>query len=232
MSNGWAKFHRRFLDSDLWLAEPFTKGQAWVDLFILANHADGVSWLRGVEVKVKRGQTARSELTLAKRWKWSRNKVRRFLKWLETKQQIKQQKNNVTSIITILNYEVYQSGDTQNDTPNDTPERHQKDTKRYTNKKKENNEKKKKKDIKENHLGIFKKPMPIPDNYSIQKEHIDYAKLKGFSEEVAKDEFEMFVSHHLSKGTLFKNWYAGYQKWIQNKIKWNSDKEEKAWKIS
>jgi len=141
MSNGWVKLHRTFIESDLWLSAQFTKGQAWVDLFSLANHKDNTIWIRGIEIKVKRGQLAWSEVSLSKRWKWSRNKTRRFLKWLKTEQQIEQQNNNVTTLITITNYHMYQKHDTLNGTPSDTPKGQQKDTKRYTNK----NDKKEKK---------------------------------------------------------------------------------------
>lgn len=140
--SGYFKVEREFLDSDFWLSEPFTKAQAWVDLFGLANHAPGFFIKRGIHIQLERSQTGRSELTLAKRWKWSRNKVRRFLKWLENEGMIRIKGDNKTTVITICNYEAYQGykslDDTPNDTPNDTPERHQKDTKRNTNKKKEN----------------------------------------------------------------------------------------------
>jgi hypothetical protein len=110
---GWVKFHRRYLSSDLWLSEPFTKGQAWVDLFSIANHKDGFIRVRGNRVEVKRGQVAWSQLKLSKRWKWSRGKVRRFLDELENiDEKIVQQKTRVTTLINILNYESYQSGDT------------------------------------------------------------------------------------------------------------------------
>lgn len=143
---GYFKVERDFLDSDFWLSEPFTKPQAWVDLFGIANHAPGFFIKRGIQIPLERSQTGRSELTLAKRWKWSRNKVRRFLKWLSKEKMISLKQDNKTSIITICNYEAYQgyesSDETPNDTPNDTPERHQKDTKRNTNNKKENVKKK------------------------------------------------------------------------------------------
>ena len=138
MSKGYVKLHRQLIESDFWASEPFTKPQAWVDLFSLANHKPGRIWIRGIEIFVNRGQTAVSELTLTKRWKWSRNKVRNFLKWLKKEQQIEQQKTRVTSLITIINYDQYQGNDTTNETTNettsDTTKGQQKDNKRYTNK--------------------------------------------------------------------------------------------------
>jgi len=98
--------------------------------------------VRGNLVKVERGQNGYSEDSLAKRRQWSRNKVRRFLNYLEAIQQIEQQKSKVKSVITIVNYEKYQ----QNDTTDDTTERHQ--TIQQTDTiKKDKKEKKEKEDI-------------------------------------------------------------------------------------
>ena len=105
---GWIKLHRQLTDNPLWLSEPFTRGQAWVDLIILANHKDGILRVRGNKVNVKRGQVGWSELSLCERWKWSRGKVRRFVKELEKTGNIVQQKNKITSIITVVKYDDYQ----------------------------------------------------------------------------------------------------------------------------
>ena len=122
--------------------EPFTRAQAWIDLIGNANHKDGSFLIRGNIIKLKRGQLGWSEITMAERWTWSRNKVRRFLKWLETEQQIEQQKLfKLTTIITICNYDKY-----QNDTADDTTERQQKDNRRYTNKNDKNDKNVKKRE--------------------------------------------------------------------------------------
>lgn len=120
MSGGWIKLYRKSFNNELYFAEPFTKWQAWVDMLLLANHEENVITKRGIKIIVERGQIGYSEVSLAERWKWSRDKVRRFLKYLEngekndtakngkTRQQIRQQKCNTTTLITILNYEKYQ----------------------------------------------------------------------------------------------------------------------------
>lgn len=123
-NNGWICLHRRLIEHELWTQEKFTRGQAWVDLLLLANHAPGSFRVRGVEVKVCRGQVGWSEVTLSHRWKWSRDKVRRYLKELEKLKNIIQHKDNVTSLITIINYEAYQ----EIKTANKTPKKQQKDT--------------------------------------------------------------------------------------------------------
>jgi hypothetical protein len=88
IEGGWIKLYRKLQQNDLWTFEPFTRGQAWVDLLLLANHKDGFIRVRGIRVEVKRGQVGWSEIKLAERWKWSRGKVRRFLFELECDGQI------------------------------------------------------------------------------------------------------------------------------------------------
>jgi len=117
---GWVKIHRALADHELWLAEPFTYGQAWVDLVLCTNHAPGSFTVRRQRVALERGQIGWSEVTMTKRWKWSRGKVRRFLKRLESDSMIEQQAGHLTSVITICNYDDYQSKQKEGDTSNDT----------------------------------------------------------------------------------------------------------------
>jgi len=130
--DGWIKLHRKVVENDLWLSEPFTRGQAWVDLILLANHKDGFFYLRDHKIEVKRGQVGWSQLKLSKRWGWSRNKVRKFLKDLEKGQQLEQQQSRSTTIITIKNYEKYQKKGQQLEQQKDnrkTTERHKQESK-------------------------------------------------------------------------------------------------------
>ena len=129
--DGWVKVHRKIWDNKIWTSEPFTRGQAWIDLLLLANHEYGYFYLRDHKVEVERGQVGWSQLKLATRWKWSRTKVRKFLNDLEKEQQIKQQQSHTTSIITIIKYEEYQQKEQQGIQQQDnrkTTERQQKDT--------------------------------------------------------------------------------------------------------
>lgn len=61
-----------------------------------------------------------SQLTMAKRWKWSRGKVRRFLNDLETEQMIVQQTGQHTTLVSICNYDKYQGGGTTGGTTEST----------------------------------------------------------------------------------------------------------------
>ena len=105
---GYIKLYRALATSPLWTKEPFTRGQAWADLLLLANYAPGHLRVRGNRIEIARGQVGWSAERLAKRWTWSRKKVARFLNELEKDQQIAQHKSFVSSLFTITNYERYQ----------------------------------------------------------------------------------------------------------------------------
>lgn len=120
MSSGWIKIHRKITDNPLYFAEPFTRIQAWIDLLLLANHKEGFFYVRGNRVTVERGQMGMSQKNLAQRWKWSRGKVDRYLKDLENTGNIIQQKNSITSIISICNYEKYQDDNTTDSSTDNT----------------------------------------------------------------------------------------------------------------
>lgn len=130
---------------------------------------------------------------MAKRWKWSKNKVRRYLNWLETEQQIKQQKYRyITTITTILNYDKY-----QNDTADDTADGQQTDSRRYINNKNNNDNKKK---------GRFTPPS--------LKELEDYIKEKNYKNVDA----DTFLNFYQSKGWLvgkskMQEWKATVRGW-------------------
>lgn len=143
MQNGYIKLFRKIQDNPLWKKKPFDHARAWVDLILLANHKDGGYWLRGIWIEVKRGQVGWSELSLSKRWGWSRGKSRLFFDALKVSHQISQQNEQqnkfLTSCITIINYELYQGDDTAEKTAEKTAERQQKDSRLYTNKNDKNN---------------------------------------------------------------------------------------------
>lgn len=118
--DGFIKIYRSSVNSKLYMSEPFTKWQAWCDLIILAQYSDSTMYVRGIRIDTKRGCVYMSSDNLAKRWKWSRGKVLRFLSELETIRQIVQQKSNVINCISVTNYDKYQSDGTTNGTANGT----------------------------------------------------------------------------------------------------------------
>jgi hypothetical protein len=152
-NQGWVSIHRKILNSDLWVSEKFTKGQAWIDLILLANREPHILTIRGNDVEIQIGQVGWSEDSLASRWSWSRMKVRRFKLWLKRYNRIDYTTNKVLGVITILNYTQYQNIEQQ--TIQQTIQ--QKDIRRYTNNK--DNKEDNIKDIYEKKKNLFSKTL-------------------------------------------------------------------------
>lgn len=107
----WIKVFRNIEKSWLWEERPFSRGQAWIDLLLLAKFRDG-SFInrRGNLVDAKKGHVYRSISSLADRWGWSRKKVDHFFDQLETENMIKVNKKRASeeTSIFIVNYSRYQ----------------------------------------------------------------------------------------------------------------------------
>ena len=114
---GWLKFHRQITEH--WLYQEkrvFSKYEAWLDIILHTNHADNKFLIKGELIDCKAGQTARSQVTLAKSWNWGRKKVANFLMLLQKDGMIYVETTKVTTILTIVNWENFQNSDTKRDT--------------------------------------------------------------------------------------------------------------------
>ena len=105
---GFIKINRKIADNWLWNNEKFSRGQAWVDLLLITQYKDGFFHSKKGRIDYKRGDCTLSLSDLAKRWGWTRDKVRTFLEALEQEEMIKRTMVKSTySIVTVLNYDKY-----------------------------------------------------------------------------------------------------------------------------
>ncbi|MDD6906582.1 MAG: DnaD domain protein [Finegoldia magna] len=112
MAYGWISIHRKIQQSDIWLdKEPFDKRSAWIDLIMMANHEDRQVLFDEKFIEVKRGEKITSLRMLSEKWKWSRSKVKRFLKLLESGSMIELKIDHQKTTYKIVNYNVYQNED-------------------------------------------------------------------------------------------------------------------------
>lgn len=101
---GWAKVWRKLIDHPLWLEEKFTRGQAWVDLILMAKRPDSDD----------PGAVCCSVLYLSRRWRWSHGKVERFFERLKADGMIIVHKNGHQNgqangkLLTVAKYSSYQ----------------------------------------------------------------------------------------------------------------------------
>ena len=108
MKQGWISVHRQLEEHWLWQEKPFSKGQAWIDILMLANHADNKFLLGKKLVEVKAGSFITSIEKLKDRWGWSNTKVVNFLDLLESDGMLKRKSDTKKTVITVENYCFYQ----------------------------------------------------------------------------------------------------------------------------
>ena len=122
--NGWFKVHRKLFESEIWrpeFPEPYDIRSAWIELVGIANHETKEIIVGRDTLTVKRGQKFTSIRKLAKRFHWSKNRTLRYINLLEKLGMINKIETHNGTLLTIINYEVYQGGrDTSGDTYGDT----------------------------------------------------------------------------------------------------------------
>jgi len=111
---GFIFLYRKLRENTLWQEDRvFSKAEAWIDMLL------EVRWKKGDPSQVVignkthecgLGQSLKSTVTWARRWRWSRKKVRTFFRILESMGMIKVEiLPKVSTRITICNYDSYQS---------------------------------------------------------------------------------------------------------------------------
>ena len=134
--NGWISLHRKIQQHWLWENDkPFDKRSAWIDILLLANHQPNKVYFNNEILKVGVGEHITSEVKLAKRWGWSRTKVRNFLKLLKQDDMIEvHKKDKKRTRLKVLNYRDYQNSKNNKE----TTEKQQKNNKETRGKQEEN----------------------------------------------------------------------------------------------
>lgn len=115
---GYIKIHRKIQECWLW-QDKFSKGQAWIDLLLRANHKDNKICINGELINIPRGTFFTSIEKLKEAWKWDRKTVMSFLTLLENDNMIVQERTPKGTTLTIVNYEVYQDNSFSLDTQTD-----------------------------------------------------------------------------------------------------------------
>lgn len=113
---GWIKIHRQIQNCLIWDDKPFNMASAWIDLLLLANHEDKETIFDKKPILVKRGQRITSVRELSARWGWGKDKTLRFLRLLESEKMIVKESDSRKTLLTIVNYGIYQDGETENET--------------------------------------------------------------------------------------------------------------------
>lgn len=216
-NSGWIKYYRKTKECWIWdNDEPFDKRSAWADLLLSANHSDKNILFDGSLITISRGQYMTSIRKLSSTWKWSTTKVKHFLELLENDSMITKKSDSKKTLITIVNYEVYQ-GDTTDKNTLKSQSSDTEVTQKILNKNNNNdkNDKNIRKDIPK---GISKRKIFIPPTID---EIAEYCRERN--NHVSPEKFFDFYE---SKGWMvgknkMKDWKAAVRTWE------NHDKNER-----
>ena len=104
---GWIKLHRKLKNSLVFDNPDLLK--VWIWCLLKATHDDYIQMIGLQEVELEKGQFIFGRKVAANELKMSESKTYRLIKKLETMQNLNIKANNKYSIITIANWELYQS---------------------------------------------------------------------------------------------------------------------------
>jgi len=221
--DGWLKLHRSLSDHWIFSFKEPDKALAWIDLLIMARHTSGTVMMKGRALHLERGQIGVSQLSLQKKWGWSQNKVKRFLNLLKKHDMCDFKTNDLTTVITICNFDSFQGGERADERPNGRAD--ERPVERTTND--QSNDDIRKKESKEgnNVINTSVAIAPVkqvkrftpPD----QQEVCDYMYERIDNAGAARTESESFCDFYASKGWMvgknkMKDWKAAVRNWLKN----------------
>ena len=106
---GWIRIHRKLIEAPWFSKSEYV--HLWLYLLLKANHRDKEIYLGSEKILVRRGQLLTSRHKLSEVVHIQENKIYRMLKCFENEHQIEQQKTSRYTVITILNYDIYQKNE-------------------------------------------------------------------------------------------------------------------------
>jgi len=110
MHRGYIRLWRKIQENFLWKEHrEFSKAEAWIDILMEVRHDPKPTEIAiGMKVLIcNQGESLYSLATWAKRWNWSKSKVRRVLKLFASRSMIVVTNETVTVRIKVCNYQTY-----------------------------------------------------------------------------------------------------------------------------
>jgi len=115
--SGWIKIHRNIMDHWLYTEKrKFSKFEAWNDILLMVNYAEGKSIIKGTVYTINRGESILSLDSWGKRWNWDKSAVRRFLITLQNENMVEVKNETQTTRLIVCKYDCYQSIENINET--------------------------------------------------------------------------------------------------------------------
>lgn len=214
--SGWIKLHRKLMESETF--SRLTAIQKLIAIYIVlnANHDDGVWYdkYKDIEVQIKRGQLITSRAKIVKEWfqndkDVTEMKVRTCLDKLERLGFLTKHSTSDYTVVTVLNYEVYQGSDTdENQEDNQVVTKSQpSDNQAITTNKNDKNDKKK--DIQPK----------IQFAEFVKMTQAEYDKLtSSHGEPKTKRMIEVLNNYKGSSGKKYKSDYLAILNWVVERV--------------
>jgi hypothetical protein len=202
------------------VAKPYSAYEAWHWLLFAAaykNYRVGVSRGHAFEVvNLERGQLSHSIRFMATAWGWSKKRVCTFLDRLKKETMIGTHTDGLQTIITICNYDKYQTPGDNKGTPPGTQEGTLRG--RYGDKEEQGNKETKEREgadapkptrIKREKKNATQMPLDFQPN-------LEAAKAVGLSRSEAEREFLKFKNWAAAKAQSYVDWQAAWRNWCIN----------------
>ena len=210
MHRGYIKLWRKSFDSGL--HRDHKTWALWTYILCNVTYREIDININGETIHLIPGQMITGRKKLSKELHISERGIRTRLNHLKNYGNLTIKTTNRYSIINVINWNTYQQDEKLNDQPNDQ---------QVTSKRPASDHKQEVKNVKEvKNIYKFSKKVPLPSNFIITNEMKKYALEKGSNGNL-ENLTEDFCIHHRQKGNKFNDWYAAWQKWIRNDLKWN-----------
>lgn len=206
---GWAKLHRKLLDSTVFENEKMLK--FWIWCLLKATHKEHVQRVGLQEIQLKKGQFVFGRKKSAQELNMTESYVYKLLKQFEKEQLIELDSNNKFTIVSVVNWGIYQeipSNIEQESSSKITTEEQQSNNKVTTKEQQSNTNKnvKNDKNVKNKDIGVRFTP---PSLQQVQT----YC-----TERNNKVDAEKFIDFYTAKGWMvgknkMKDWKASIRTW-------------------
>jgi hypothetical protein len=202
------------------VAKPYSAYEAWHWMLFAAAYKNyrviASNGNARAVVNLNRGQMSHSLRFMAKAWGWSIKRVRTFLSRLEMDTQIDTQRDGLQTLITIRNYDRYQTPghDTETQTGTQTTTQgarkgHKEEQGNKETKEREGADAPKPTRIKREKKNATQMPLDFQPN-------LEAAKAVGLSRGEAEREFLKFKNWAAAKAQAYVDWQAAWRNWCIN----------------
>jgi len=203
MNRGYIHLWRKSLDAGWIKNHELWAFWSWCLLKATYREYDAIVGLQRVHLKP--GQFVFGLKKASQETGLSIRQIRTILDFLKKAENLTIKTTNKFSIITIINWDIYQGSETQNDTQNDKQPTNNRQHTRI----------KSIKSIKRESVKTL-----APENFSITDKSIEYARQKGFTGDL-ETLTERFLNHHRAKGSKFASWESAWKNWLLKELEFN-----------